>query len=65
MINVSKRWEVIQGLIEQGLLPLDKALDALYMGNIIETKACAHEYVNVGFNSVRMVCKHCDKEQGK
>ena len=28
-----------------------------------ETPTCNHKYVNVGFNSLLMVCKHCDKEQ--
>ena len=28
-----------------------------------EWKSCDHEYVNVGFTSITMVCKKCDKEQ--
>lgn len=24
---------------------------------------CSHEYVNVSFSHIRMVCKHCDEEQ--
>ncbi len=24
---------------------------------------CDHEYVNYGFNTIKMVCKFCDKEQ--
>jgi len=28
-----------------------------------ETSTCNHKYVNVGFNSLLMVCKYCDKEQ--
>ena len=27
------------------------------------TPACEHKFVNVGFHSVRMICKHCDEEQ--
>ncbi len=26
-------------------------------------KICEHEYVNVSFVGLKMVCKHCDKEQ--
>jgi hypothetical protein len=25
-----------------------------------ETLYCSHEWVNVGFNHIKMVCKHCD-----
>ena len=24
---------------------------------------CDHEYINVGFYSLHMVCRHCDKEE--
>lgn len=27
------------------------------------TPACEHKFVNVGFHSIRMICKHCDEEQ--
>lgn len=26
-------------------------------------KVCSHDYINVGFNHVKMVCKHCNEEQ--
>lgn len=24
---------------------------------------CTHDFVNVAFNHIKMVCKHCDQEQ--
>lgn len=27
------------------------------------TKDCSHEWVNAGFTSITMVCKHCDLEK--
>ncbi len=29
----------------------------------IEPNLCNHEYVNYGFNTIKMVCKHCDQEK--
>lgn len=29
----------------------------------IEIPSCDHEFVNVGFSSIKMVCKKCDLEQ--
>ena len=29
----------------------------------IKTKGCQHQFINVGFSSIKMVCKHCDMEQ--
>ncbi len=28
------------------------------------SRNCQHEWVNVGFTSIKLVCKHCDKEKG-
>ena len=28
-----------------------------------ESVSCSHEFVNVGFTTIKMVCKHCDKEK--
>lgn len=27
------------------------------------TDSCTHEYVNVSFMGIKLVCKHCDKEK--
>ncbi len=49
----------------QGVCVFDNYnLYPLYFFNDIlkEGKECDHEYVNVSFNQIKMVCKYCDKE---
>jgi hypothetical protein len=42
-----------------------KVLDNTNLGRFLEIAHadCNHEFINVGFTTRRMVCKHCDKEE--
>ncbi len=60
---------------EQGPVVLPKGIDVVYkpiqsdLHSITYAKlgighsGCDHEYINVGFTSISMVCKKCNKEQ--
>ena len=43
---------------------LDELKDRLgEYGGVNNTNSCQHEFINVGFSTITMVCKLCDKEQ--
>ena len=30
---------------------------------VVASRSCSHEFVNIGFSSRKMVCKHCDMDE--
>lgn len=45
-----------------GITPIDRA-DTDTPSTPARTVACRHEFVNIGFTTRRMICKHCDLEE--
>lgn len=55
------------GKSEVGVVPSGKIIarneEEVNLIGTASVDKCNHEYVNVGFTSIKLVCKHCDKEK--
>jgi hypothetical protein len=57
--QVSRRKLINKYRTDHGMTELEEPAISEY----IQPVACNHEFVNIGFSSRKMVCKHCDLEE--
>ncbi len=51
---------VLKNRIKEGTIIV---VDSYTDNELINLSQCSHEYVNVGFTSITLACKHCGKDK--
>jgi hypothetical protein len=62
--SANTSWIMYGGISELDIFPPTEYNIGVDMGVNESKSVCHHEFVNVSFNRIKMVCKHCDMEQG-